>query len=398
MSRSGSSAAPAFVLLGNPGSRRVLLFQDALCVLGLPPAQVIAWADLLAGRADLSRLIPPGAWVRIESPGRDFPVEQALLALGAEMPDAEEGYASAPTSEIRALAFDKGRILYPRQWFLGFREALRRVEAQLASTNSPRCMNAPSDILTMFDKNACHARLQAAGVSVPHCLAPVRSYNELIARMEDADIRRVFIKLSHGSSASGVVAYRTNGKQQQAITTVERVRQQGALNLYNSRRIRTYTDPQEIAELIEALCRHRIHVEEWIPKASFAGRTFDLRVVVIAGRSQHVVVRQSHTPMTNLHLLNARGDWEALRAELGEAAWSAARQTCEAALCCFPDSLYAGVDLLFTSGFRRHAVLEVNAFGDLLPGVQHNGLDTYAAEIAALIPPAQERPCFPPET
>src|SRR5579871_2218615 len=121
MSRSGSSAAPAFVLLGNPGSRRVLLFQDALCVLGLPPAQVIAWADLLAGRADLSRLIPPGAWVRIESPGRDFPVEQALLALGAEMPDAEEGYASAPTSEIRALAFDKGRILYPRQWFLGFR-------------------------------------------------------------------------------------------------------------------------------------------------------------------------------------------------------------------------------------------------------------------------------------
>jgi hypothetical protein len=46
------------------------------------------------------------------------------------------------------------------------------------------------------------------------------------------------------------------------------------------------------------------------------------------------------------------------------------------------DSLSAGLDLLLTPGFRRHAVLEINAFGDLLPGIFHDGLDTYGAEVA----------------
>ncbi len=35
----------------------------------------------------------------------------------------------------------------------------------------------------------------------------------------------------------------------------------------------------------------------------------------------------------------------------------------------------------FTPGFRRHYLLEVNAFGDLLPGIVHRGCDTYQAEI-----------------
>ncbi len=49
-----------------------------------------------------------------------------------------------------------------------------------------------------------------------------------------------------------------------------------------------------------------------------------------------------------------------------------------------PESLYAGVDVVISPGFRRHAVLEINAFGDLLPGVLFEGLDTYTAELAAL--------------
>jgi hypothetical protein len=48
---------------------------------------------------------------------------------------------------------------------------------------------------------------------------------------------------------------------------------------------------------------------------------------------------------------------------------------------CFPRSLHGGVDLLIGTDLRAHAVLEVNAFGDLLPGVTCDGLDTYEAEI-----------------
>ena len=81
------------------------------------------------------------------------------------------------------------------------------------------------------------------------------------------------------------------------------------------------------------------------------------------------MVRTGRSPLTNLHLGNARGDLDALRAAAGPARWAAAMATCEQAAACFPRTLQVGVDLLFAAGWRRHAVGEVNAFGDLLPGL-----------------------------
>jgi len=89
--------------------------------------------------------------------------------------------------------------------------------------------------------------------------------------------------------------------------------------------------------------------------------------------------------MTNLHLLNERGDEDAVRERVGRAAWDAATRNCELAKECFPESLYAGIVLVFTPDFRRQAVIEVNAFGDLLPGVFWQGLETYAAELRAMV-------------
>ena len=244
----------------------------------------------------------------------------------------------------------------------------------------------------MFDKPACHARLAAAGVAVPRSVGPVGpvrpvgGFDELRSRMRDAGLRRVFVKPAHGSSASGVVAYRLGGGgREQAVTTVETVWAGGELRLYNSRRVRTCHDPREIARLIDSLARHRLHAEEWLPKAGIGGRVFDLRVVVIAGEARHVVTRLSRSPLTNLHLLNDRSDPSAVRARMGETAWAAAVGDCERAMACFPGSLHGGVDLLVAGGFRRHAVLEVNAFGDLLPGASWRGMGTYEAEIAAVV-------------
>ncbi len=39
---------------------------------------------------------------------------------------------------------------------------------------------------------------------------------------------------------------------------------------------------------------------------------------------------------------------------------------------------------MFAPSWRRHAVAEVNAFGDLLPRVLADGLDTYGEQISAL--------------
>jgi hypothetical protein len=385
MARKGQTRKrPAFVVVGNPGCRRVALLQEALARRALPPATLVAYADLLAGRATLEQAVRPGAVVRLESPGRDFEVEKALLAAGADEADAD-GPTRIGRQAAQRLPFDKGRIWYPRQWYLGFRALLRRLDEQLSCCPPHALTNRPADVEVLFDKNRCQELFARHGIPVPRGLGPVRSFAELHERMRQTGHRRVFVKLAHGSSASGVVAYQTSGARQQALTTVEMVRRQGELRLYNSRRIRRYHQPADVVALIDALAREGVRVEEWVPKAGLDEHVFDLRVVVIAGKARHVVVRMSRSPMTNLHLLNRRGDLSAVRARMGPQAWQAARRACEQAAAVFPGSLHLGVDLLIAPGFRRHAVLEGNAFGDLLPGVLSEGVDTYEAEIRAVV-------------
>ncbi len=369
-----------FVIVGTPGDRRVGLFQAALAARGHPPADVVPYRDLLLGKAYLRDVVSPGSVVRIESPGRDFEVEKLILAAGA---DAEglEGYARLARPAIEALEFRKGKLTCSRQWYLGLCSTLMQVEAQLSDCPPHLCMNNIPDIRLMFDKRACHNRLLRDGIPVPRSLDPIESYDDLLAAMKAAGCYRVFVKLAHGSSASGVVAYQWSGERHQATTTVEMA---GDI-LYNSRHIRTYRDQATIARLIDALCHHRVHVEQWLPKAAVGNKVFDLRVVVIAGQVRHTVVRLSDSPMTNLHLLNQRAGLDRIMDRIGADGWAAVRTTCEGAMGCFPASLHAGLDVLITSDYQRHALLEVNAFGDLLPEVLDRGQDTYGAEIEAML-------------
>jgi len=113
--------------------------------------------------------------------------------------------------------------------------------------------------------------------------------------------------------------------------------------------------------------------------------------VVVAGRATHAVVRTSRHPMTNLHLGGTRGDLDAARAAITAAGgrFADVLETAERAAACFPGTLCVGVDILPGAGWRRFTVGEVNAFGDLLPrltglpGSGAEGLDTYAAQVAA---------------
>jgi hypothetical protein len=393
---SDEPAAQRIVLVGHPGHRRVTLFQEALARRGLPPAVVVAWHDLLTGRADLRAAAGECALVRLESPGQDFEVEKLLLAAGADEEEAEDTGASfLPAGKALRLPFDRGRILYPRQWYRGFRAVLCRLAGQLEGLPGVRWLSHPEEVVTLFDKRRCHALCAGAGVPVPAGLGPVRSFAQLRARMEATGLRRVFVKLACGSSGSGVVAFRVNGPRVQAITTVELERGAGALILYNSRRVRCYDSLADVVGLLDALCAEGVQVEEWLPKAELDGRPFDLRVLVISGRAAHVVPRLGDHLLTNLHLLNERGDPGRLRAEVPRECWGSALETCRRAAGLFPRCHHVGVDLLLAPGFRRHAVLEVNAFGDLLPGAVCGGLGPYDAELAALgrrlSPPASPR-------
>ncbi|MGY0235626.1 STM4014 family protein [Longispora urticae] len=197
---------------------------------------------------------------------------------------------------------------------------------------------------------------------------------------------RVFVKPRHGSSASGVLALRRAPGRTWATTSVELVRDGGRVRLFNSLRVRTYRDERDVAAIVDHLAPDGLHVERWFPKAGLDGRTVDLRVLVLAGRPGHVVVRASHSPMTNLHLGGARGDLDALRRAAGPDAYAAAMATCARVAAQFPGSPHVGVDLMFAPGWTRHAVAEVNAFGDLLPGLLVDGRDPYETQAAALLP------------
>ena len=272
------------------------------------------------------------------------------------------------------------------RWHRTFTAALRRLAAA-ASASGARLLGDVEEIGIMFDKRLSHARLLAAGVPVPPALPDVDGYAALRTRMHDMREPRVFVKPAHGSSASGVVALQTAPGGVRAVTSAVMTPD----GLLNSLRVRAYRTEDEVAALIDRLAPDGLHVERWLPKATAGGRAFDLRVVVIGGEPTHAVVRTSRHPMTNLHLGGTRGDLGAVRRALGDDGWRRAMDVCARAAACFPGSLTVGVDLLVGRDLKRLAVGEVNAFGDLLPGLtglpggSAEGADTYTAQVTAVL-------------
>ncbi|MEV2274374.1 STM4014 family protein [Nocardiopsis sp. NPDC049922] len=351
------------VVVGVPGNRRLDLFRAAARSADLPEPVVVPWRDLASGPVSL----PADALVRVDSPGGDGETER-LLRGWTHDPDP---YRAEGTGDHHA----------------GFRAALARLSEAVADTPGAHLVQEPEDLVVMCDKRRCHARLAEGRVPVAPALpGEVTDHASLRAAMAEAGWRRVFVKPRHGSSASGVIALATApGGRIRAVTSAHLERgEDGSVRLFNSLRLRTYTTEEDVAAVVDALAPDGLHVERWVPKAGFAGRTIDLRVVVVAGRATHTVVRSSASPMTNLHLGNARGDLDALREEVGPGAWSAAMATAEAAAARFPRTLHAGVDLIASPGWHTFTVCEVNAFGDLIPGVLHEGRDTYGEQLHAL--------------
>ncbi|MGP4023694.1 STM4014 family protein [Actinomadura sp. 3N407] len=349
-----------FAVVGTPGDRRPGLFAAACRSSGLPEPRLIAWTDVLRG-AEIA--LGSGELLRIDSPGEDPEADMLLRGPG-----------------------DPARVGGGARWHRAFTAALRRLAAA-ASASGARLLGDVEEIGIMFDKRLSHARMLAAGVPVPPALPGVDGYAALRSRMDEAGERRVFVKPAHGSSASGVVALQTAARRVRAVTSAATTPD----GLFNSLRVRAYETEDEVAALIDALAPDGLHVERWLPKATAGGRAFDLRVVVIGGEPTHAVVRTSRHPMTNLHLGGARGDLGAVQRALGEDGWERALDVCARAAACFPGSPMVGVDLLVCMGLKRFAVAEVNAFGDLLPGLTGlpggpaEGVDTYTAQVGAAL-------------
>ncbi|MFC9998769.1 STM4014 family protein [Nocardia sp. NPDC127526] len=347
-----------WVVVGNGENRRVRMFLAAAEAAGLVTPRVVRWRDVLrAGGHGFAA----DELVRLDSPGENPEVDELLR--GVNEPTRVEGSA---------------------RWYARFLDAVRSLRGGIR-------LDDPTELGILFDKRLCHARLVDAGVPVPPsptsgAREPVRGWSDVRALMRAGGMPRAFVKIAHGSSASGVLAIETTRAGRVRATTSVEVDSAGGL--HNSLKIRRYTEERRVAAIVDRLAPDGLHIERWLPKASLGGGAADLRVLVVAGRATHAVVRTSRAPLTNLHLGGRRGDLAAVRAVAGER-WAEALAICEQAAACFPGTLCVGVDLLPATGWRRFAVGEVNAFGDLLPrltGLPEGpaaGLDTYTAQIRA---------------
>lgn len=356
------------VLLAHSAHKRVASLQAALAALGLPAATVVAWRDWLSRPECLTTRLDEPCWLKLEAPGEDEATQRLLIARGAEL-------AGAPAP--RPLGY--GEIGDGAFCFEGFESALADLARTLAARPWVRCVNSPESIRLMCDKLACQRHLLAAGVEVPTLLGAVADFAELRQTMAERGARRVFVKPRYGSTASGVVALETDGGSRWLATSSAEMTGEARPRLFNSRRVRRYRDAAA-ARLIDALAPERLYAEVWIPKPSWSGRGFDIRLVTLAGRPAHRVARLSSQPMTNLHLGAERGRVEE---RLSPAAVTALEAAAARVARSFPQALVAGVDLIATE--RRVSVLEVNAFGDWLPRLLWRDRSVHAEEIELLL-------------
>jgi glutathione synthase/RimK-type ligase-like ATP-grasp enzyme len=366
----GTRGGLPLVLLGVRGSKREMLLQAARAALGQRAAVVLDWAEWLAQPALLTASLAHPCLFKIDTAGDDARVHAALM---------REGCAALGRAVPRQP--DRGEIAVPEEWFAGLSLALQRVALALSALPHVQVMNAPHELLLMTDKLACQRHLAAHGIPIPRLLGPIAGYAQLRAVMDEHGLTQVFLKTRYGSSASGVVAYRRNGRgAEQATSSASLVQGMGGARLYNVKRLRSYNAQPDIVQLLDLLARQQTYAEAWIPKPRHGNAHFDLRVLTLGGQPAHRVARVGARMMTNLHLDNRRGDVASL---LGERDHAALEQTAAAAAATFPRSHVIGLDLVVRKG-RAH-VLEANAFGDLLPKLLWQGRDTYAAQLQDFI-------------
>lgn len=360
-----------FLIIGNPENRRVGLFTEALSEHGLPPPEVVPWREVVRSPSVLKAVSKGPRVVRIDSYGEDFEVERELLRRG--------GFPKVDALEER-----RGEVIAPAVTHRGFQTVLRELEQVFAARPDWHLLNVPAEIDEFFDKRVTSRRLHAAGIPVPEFLEDVPdSPGDLLDAVRKKGWKEIFVKPAMGSSASGVLLVTVGAKSAAISTSLE----WDAPRWFNNLKLSHYRTPAAVKRALAFVLSQGAQVERAIPKAKLAGAFFDCRVLCIGGEPRFVVVRQNKHAITNLHLGGWRGELPALQAAMPPGAWDAAMDSCRQVARLYR-SLQVGLDVMFEPGLARHRVIEVNAFGDLLPNLTLEGLSVYRwqlREVAARV-------------
>lgn len=357
-----------FLLIGDAAGRRVNSFVDCLRNLNIDSYKVITWQEFLGGNCDFVQTLKQNTILRIEPPEKDIEIYREILKLGK----VDGGLTMG---EIEELDFSRYPVVAPRQWYDGFKTLLSSI-AEATENNSHKnilCMQHPKEAMRMMDKEKTYDDLAAKVNEYSFCLPPKietpASYQAL-RESYGQKVLRCFIKLRYGSGGTGVLAYRNNPRigQEDLWTSLNFEIRQGKKLFYSSNKVNYVTDKTKIEELIDWVLQNGAHIEEWIPKASFQGKGFDTRVLVIDKKAKYLLTRLSKSPITNLHLGNKRMNSADI---LSEEQMRVISKAAVDVMKVFPHSLYAGIDIVCSPGYKPY-VIDVNPFGDLF----HNLLGT----------------------
>ncbi len=259
--------------------------------------------------------------------------------------------------------------------------------AQAADAYPIRFLNHPSAIAALLDKLACKETLLCAGLPVtmpfavtpPHGPAagepPAQPFGsaagcatighaaDLLCAMQERGVCQVFVKPVNGSGAAGVSAFRVQpGSGRMALYTCAALHP--AKGLFNTKRLRCFTDRAQILPLLDSLLQTRCIVERWYAKASHQGCSFDLRAVVQDGRIDYLLARLSKGPITNLQLNNRPLPFSALG--LPASVQEEITALCQKAMGLFPGLRSAGIDILLEKESLTPRIIEMNGQGDLI--------------------------------
>jgi hypothetical protein len=352
-------------MIANPGTKRCETYLTELTAYwqargAAVELEIVPWADVVMrdGNLDTLPAFDKPAVVRMESPGKDDTATRLLLEAGARDDSTE------PPRDWRAIELPKGLLVRPGLLYRGFHRVLVGLRKSFDARSHLAPTACPLAIAAMFDKTVTAWKLNRAEVPVPDMLDRQTDPACLIS---ECSVQHrwptAYVKLNTGSSATGIVVLHFAPNEPPfGITTLAELG--GAF--YNSRLVRRVSGVN-LESAVRFILNEGSIVQRGIPMAQVDGQNFDIRVVCVNGKPAATIFRLSPHPMTNLHLGGRRGDYERCRAAIPTRDWLDALDHCADAAACF-DSTIAGVDLLFERGFRRHYVLEVNAFGDFFPG------------------------------
>ena len=342
-------------------------FKAALHARGHPAPLHFTFQQFIQNKIAFEDILKKINILRIDSPGGGYDIWKSFA-----------DHLAIPTSGYQSR---HGQI-YPQGPFVDGTYACIKSACDMARQHDVLCTVDPLAVQCFMDKRATHD-LTTPIIPTPEALPEVKGWDPLHNAMKARGIRNVFMKLRYGSAASGVLAIETFGSKLRLWTSVERVQMKGETQLYNSLRIRKYLD-HEAKHIIDDVAILGVHTEAWIPKLRLDNKPCDLRLLVVDGQPAHCVVRCSSTPLTNLHLSNARLDVDVVRQQLPKQTWRQVLEIGMKAGQLFPDHLCIGVDIALHKDSYKPYLLEVNAFGDHLNNVTYEGLNPYEFQIRLL--------------